>query len=173
MIKSDSFDIILKPLCYEDIEMVRKWRNSPQINRYALNCEHITKEQQEVWFASLQSKEDEYFTIFLKGVPIGLIWFNHKKGLIETGFYIYEQSRQNSLLPYKVVTMFHDYLFDIKQFKSITCKIQKDNKRAIRFNGSLGYKKQSEDDKFDRYILNKQDYRKADKKIKTLLKAKI
>ena len=171
MIKSDSFDIILKPLCYEDIEMIRKWRNSPQINRYALDRKHITKKQQEEWFKKLG--EDEYFIIQAKQEPIGLIWFNHKEGLIETGFYIYKQSRQNSLLPYKVVAMFHDYLFNTKQFKSITCKIQKDNKRAIRFNGSLGYKKQSEDDEFDRYMLSKQEYHKADKKIKILLKAKI
>jgi len=171
LIKSNSFDIVLKPLCYEDIEMVRKWRNSPQINRYALKREYISKKQQQEWFKNLD--RDEYFIIQAKQESIGLIWFNHKNELIETGFYIYEQSRQNSLLPYKVVTMFHDYLFNTKQFKSITCKIQKDNKRAIRFNGSLGYKKQSENDVFDRYILTKQDHCKADKRIKTLLRAKI
>jgi RimJ/RimL family protein N-acetyltransferase len=122
----------------DDIEMIRQWRNSPDIKRYALNQEHITKKQQKAWFERIN--KDEYF-IILQKQPIGLIWFNIKDNLVETGFYIYDLNQQNSLLPYKIVTMFHDYIFNVKQFKSVTCKIQKNNKRAIRFNESLGYKK--------------------------------
>ena len=67
------FDITLTPLEHRDIERVRAWRNSDEIRRYALNQEHITKEQQEAWFASLSQKEDEYFVINIKEVPVGLI----------------------------------------------------------------------------------------------------
>lgn len=168
MIKSSDFDIVLKPLCFEDIEMIRKWRNSEHINRYALNQEYITKERQEQWFKSIG--KDEYFIIQVEQDPIGLIWFNYKEDLVETGFYIYKQSNQNSLLPYKVVTMFHNYLFNTKKFKSITCKIQNDNKRAIRFNKSLGYKKQNNDSKASRYALDYQEYLVTDAKIRKLLK---
>ena len=163
------FDITLTPLEHRDIERVRAWRNSDEIRRYALNQEHITKEQQEAWFASLSQKEDEYFVINIKEVPVGLIWFNKRDETIETGFYLYDASRQNSLTPYKIVTLFHDYLFNQKGFQTLTCKIMHDNPRAVRFNLSLGYKEQESHDRYKSYALTYEDYKKADAKISKLL----
>ena len=163
------FDITLAPLEHKDIERVRVWRNSDEIKRYALNQEHITKEQQENWFASLAKKEDEYFVIYLSETPIGLIWFNKRDESIETGFYLYDATKQNSLTPYKIVTLFHDYLFNQKGFQTLTCKIMHDNPRAVRFNLSLGYKEQESHDRYKSYALTFEDYKKADAKISKLL----
>ncbi len=164
------FDITLKPLEKKDIEMVREWRNSEKIKRYALNQNHISKEQQEAWFASLAQKEDEYFVIEQSETPIGLIWFNKRDEVVETGFYIYDESKQNSLTPYKIVTLFHDYLFNTKEFKKLTCKVMHDNPRAVRFNLSLGYKESASHDEYKSYALSYEDYKKADAKISKLLK---
>ena len=164
------FDITLKPLEKNDIEMVREWRNSEKIKRYALNQNHIDKEQQVAWFDSLIQKEDEYFVIELSEMPIGLIWFNKHHEAVETGFYIYDETKQNSLTPYKIVTLFHDYLFNTKGLKMLTCKIQHDNPRAVRFNLSLGYKESTSHEEYKRYTLSYQDYKKADAKISKLLK---
>ena len=163
------FDITLTPLEHKDIEMVRAWRNSDEIRRYALNQEQITQEQQEAWFASLAKKEDEYFVIRVEEKPVGLIWFNKRDESIETGFYLYDASRQNSLTPYKIVTLFHDYLFNSKGFKMLTCKIQHDNQRAVRFNLSLGYKESTSHDEYKSYALSYEDYKRADAKISKLL----
>lgn len=167
MILND-FDITLQSLKIDDIEMIRHWRNSPDINRYALDKKHITKQQQEAWFHNLG--EDEYFIIHLKQNPVGLIWFNKKEDDIQTGFYIYNATKQNSLLAYKIVTVFHNYLFNIKKLKSITCKIQNDNTRAIRFNKSLGYKKYISYQEYGLYKLEFLDYMQANQKIIKLLK---
>ncbi len=163
------FDITLTPLTYEDIEMVRNWRNSDEIRRYALSQEYITKEQQEAWFNSLKQKEDEYFVIRMRNEPIGLIWFNKRNEVVETGFYIYDTTKQNSLAPYKIVSIFHNYLFNKKGFKTITCKIMHDNKRALRFNLSLGYKEIETHKLYKTYELTFEDYKKAEAKISKLL----
>jgi UDP-4-amino-4,6-dideoxy-N-acetyl-beta-L-altrosamine N-acetyltransferase len=165
-----AFEIELAPLEYKDIETVRFWRNSEEIKRYALNQEEISKEQQKKWFASLREKEDEYFIIKIKNEAAGLIWFNKKAETIETGFYIYDQEKQNSLTPYKIVTLFHDYLFNTKGYERLTCKIMHDNPRAVRFNLSLGYKEKKNCERYKSYELTYEDYKKADAKISKLLK---
>ncbi|MBU0633340.1 GNAT family N-acetyltransferase [bacterium] len=164
------FDITLTPLGIQEIEMVRNWRNSDKVKRYALNQEYITPEQQLNWFISLQEKEDEYFVIHVGDESVGLIWFNKRDETIETGFYIYDESRQNSLTPYKIVTLFHDYLFNQKKFAALTCKIMPDNPRAVRFNLSLGYKEIETFDTYKSYLLTYEDYKKADAKISKLLR---
>ncbi|WP_345993153.1 GNAT family N-acetyltransferase [Sulfurimonas sp. HSL-1716] len=163
------FDIALTPLEHKDIETVRFWRNSDEVKRYALDQSHITQEQQEAWFASLAKKEDEYFVIRVKEKPIGLIWFNKRGESVETGFYLYDASKQNSLVPYKIVTLFHDYLFNEKDYRILRCKIMHDNPRAIRFNLSLGYKEKEEHELYKSYELAYEDYKRADAKISKLL----
>lgn len=163
------FDIELKPLTHDAIETVRMWRNSDAIKRYALNQEYITQQQQEKWFADLEAKEDEYFLIHAKNKPVGLIWYNKQNELYESGFYLYETDIHNSLTPYKIVTLFHRYLFETKGFKKIQCKILHDNQRAIRFNLSLGFKKEMEFEHYKTYILTYDAYKKADASITKLL----
>ena len=163
------FDVTLRPLELHDIEMVRAWRNSDEVKRYALNQNPISEEQQLKWFHALQKKEDEHFVIHIKEEPVGLIWFNKYDETIETGFYLYDATKQNSLTPYKIVTLFHDYLFNTKGFSTLTCKIQHDNQRAVRFNLSLGYKEKAVFEEFKSYELLLEDYKKADDKISKLL----
>ena len=164
------FGITLSSLHHDQIEMVRHWRNSDHIKRYARQQEPISSEQQEAWFNTLQTKEDEYFVISAHETPIGLIWFNVKEALIETGFYLYDETEQNSLTPYKIVTLFHEYLFDTKHFEAIHCHILHDNTRALRFNLSLGYTLFAEHEQTNEYILTHENYTEANAKILKLLK---
>jgi len=163
------FDIELTPLMHKDIQTVRLWRNSDTIKRYALNQEHITKEQQECWFEALRAKEDEYFLIHAMNKPVGLIWYNKLAEIYESGFYLYDIGTQNSLLPYKVVTLFHHYLFEIKKLKKIQCKILHSNQRAVRFNLSLGFKEEIEHERYKTYTLNYEAYKRANAIISRLL----
>ncbi len=150
--------------------MVRQWRNSDHIKRYARQQEPITPAQQEAWFQGLQAKADEYFVIYADETPKGLIWFNVKETLIETGFYLYDVTEQNSLTPYKIVTLFHEYLFKTKQFQTIFCHILHDNIRALRFNLSLGYTLFAEHEQTNQYILTQENYANANAKILKLLR---
>lgn len=165
----EGFGITLTPLQESEIELVRFWRNSDEIKRYALQQETISQEQQRQWFASLQKKEDEYFIIRIGSTPVGLIWFNRSDTDIETGFYIYDTSRQNTLTPYKIVTLFHRYLFEEKGFERISCKIMHNNLRAVRFNLSLGYRESEICASYNRYELSRDEYRRANAKISKLL----
>ena len=162
-------DIELRSITQDDIELIRFWRNSDRVKKHMLTQEYITPEQQIKWFASLEKKDDEYFIIHQSNKPIGLIWFNEKGEHRETGFYIYETNQQNSVTPYKIVSLFHKYLFEEKKFPSLQCIILHENKRALRFNTSLGYKLVQEAKEYNTFTLSYEDYKKNDARITKLL----
>lgn len=165
----EEFDIQLRSITKDDIELIRFWRNSNRVKKHMLTQEYITPEQQSKWFESLKSKNDEYFIIHLSNKPIGLIWFNEKGEHKETGFYIYEIDEQNSITPYKIVSLFHKYLFENKKFSTLRCIILHENKRALRFNTSLGYKLIKEVKEYNTFSLSYEDYKKNDARITKLL----
>jgi RimJ/RimL family protein N-acetyltransferase len=164
------FDLTLETLHVEDLELVRFWRNSDHIKKYALNQKEISADDQKKWFEKLKYSEDEYFIISIKDEKCGLIWYNLDHDRVITGFYIYKQERQNSLTPFKIVTIFHNYLFNEKKFDQIFCKIQPDNTRAIRFNLSLGYELQDNFHDYGLYRLLKNNYENTNRKIEKLFK---
>lgn len=66
-------DIELMPLAGEDIEMVREWRNSPEVSQYMYTENLINKEQQEKWFKKVkEDKSSHYWIIEYNGKKLGL-----------------------------------------------------------------------------------------------------
>ena len=52
-------NVTLRPLCKDDIENLRVWRNDPKNTRYLSKIPFITKEMQEAWFERYLSNNDE------------------------------------------------------------------------------------------------------------------
>ena len=155
------YDVTLVPLTKEHIQLVRKWRNDPSIKKYARDQHYITKEAQEKWWKSKDNDENLYYLVEIDNKYIGLIWANNLYKRTETGFYIYDEDYQNSIYSYKVVTFFHEILFNKLKLEFIHCDIMHTNKRAIRFNTSLGYKNVM----YDAYLLSKDDFLESRKRI--------
>ena len=71
--KISKYGIDLVRLTEEDIEMLRQWRNSPQIQQFMEYREEITAEMQKKWFDSINNVNNFYFIIHFEGQKIGLI----------------------------------------------------------------------------------------------------
>ena len=52
-------NISLKPLCSDDIELLRKWRNDSSNTKFLKKIPFISKEKQISWFNSYLSNSDE------------------------------------------------------------------------------------------------------------------
>ena len=52
-------NILLRPLCYDDIEKLRVWRNDIQAARFLRQIGYITPEMQEKWYQSNLSNLNE------------------------------------------------------------------------------------------------------------------
>ena len=71
--KFRKYGITLTRLREDDIELVRKWRNSPGIQQYMEYREFITEEMQKKWFESINNLQNFYFIIEYENKKIGLI----------------------------------------------------------------------------------------------------
>jgi RimJ/RimL family protein N-acetyltransferase len=133
----------LRSLELNNIEQIRKWRNSEEIGKNFIFRDKITKEQQLKWFKRIDSSENDYFfSILNKGVLVGLtevkkIDWNKNTG--DAGLFIAPEY-QNSLIPFESTILLLDFSFYELGLKRINIKVLTDNQRAMRFNQYMGYK---------------------------------
>lgn len=162
-------DIVFRRLKEEDIELVRKWRNSSDISRTMIYKEHITREMQKNWYKSIDNKFNLYFIIEYKGGKVGLINgknIDWEKKLMETGVFFWDRRVLKSHIPTKCLLIFAELgvkIFDITAF----AKIRKDNINARRFNKFLGFEVYKDiDPEYQLYKMNKESYLKRSKIIR-------
>lgn len=141
MMSIQGFGISLERLSRADLELVRRWRNDPEISRYMFFREHITREMQEAWFETIDNPYNHYFLIVCGGERIGLSHVkncDYERKCGEGGIFIWAPAHRNSICAYRVVIVGTDWCFDTLGLETITGRVRKDNRRAIRFNLGLG-----------------------------------
>ena len=172
--KIQKYGVTLKRLTKNEIELVRQWRNDPSIAKYMSFRDHITKDMQKKWFASINDDNNFYFIIEVFNKKIGLINIknvDYSEKMGEGGIFIYDPSYQNDYLPYRASLALCDFSFYQLGLERIKAHILKNNRRAIRYNKSLGYVLQSGQDEKENqlYIQTKEDYEKCSWRIKSIL----
>ncbi len=137
----------------EDIELVRQWRNHPSISRFMVYREHITKEMQKKWFASINNNLNLYFIIEYKGRKIGLINgkdINWQEKTMETGIFIWNKYYRKTHIPTLCTMIFAELGVAIWGLKP-RATILKSNATALKYNKMLGFKV-VEDDPAKEYV---------------------
>ncbi len=158
----------------EDIELLRKWRNTTHINRFMEFRAQISKEQQAVWFQSINSIHNNYMLIEYKGKKIGMIhgagidW--EKKHTDSGGIFIWDEEYWMTKAPISASILMTD-MSTIFGLEKTYIKILKENKNAIMFNKSLGYKiLPKQNNNSQHYVLVQKDYEaKREKILQTIL----
>lgn len=125
-----------------DLELVRQWRNHPDIRRFMVFQDEITPEMQERWYRSLDPHRMVFSVVVFRGEKIGL---THLKNIDsqrlsgEGGIAIWRPEHQNGLLSYRIAIAGLDYNFLQRGLKSVEVTVLSSNSRARRFVRSLGY----------------------------------
>lgn len=147
------FNIRFTRLKEDDIELVRKWRNHPSINKYMVYREQITAEMQLDWFHSVNNNDNLYFIIEYKGKKIGLIngkdiiW---EEKSMETGIFIWNKYYRKTHIPTLCTLIFAELGVAIWGLKP-RATILRSNERALKYNKVLGFKV-VEDDPDKEYV---------------------
>ncbi len=168
------YGIQLIRLTHKDIETVRNWRNSSQINRFMEYREYITQEMQEKWFASIDNVDNNYFLISYKGEQIGLIngsqtdW--NAKETRSGGIFIAKEEYLKTLIPLRASLLLTDLSF-IVGIERTFIKVLKDNPVAISYNLNLGYEllPGQENQYNQQYVITEDSYAVKITKLKKLL----
>ena len=140
--KISKYGIDLTRLTEEDIELVRQWRNSPQIRQYMEFREDITLEMQKKWFDSINNINNFYFIIHFEGQKIGLInssnidWDEISS---DGGIFLWEEKYYETFVPVWASLIELETTFLVFNATRSYIKTLKDNPRAIKLNTHLGY----------------------------------
>lgn len=171
----DGYGIRLIRLRHADIELVRQWRNSTDINQYMEYRGFITPEMQEAWFKSINNIYNNYMIIEIGGKKVGLVngadidWEKGETG--SGGIFLWDEtqwSTKNSIAASLLLTD-TSVVFGMKR---TFIKILRDNKNAITFNKQLGYERlpNQEQEYNQRYVLEMDRYLERRAKLRKFFK---
>lgn len=158
------YGVTLKRLTRDDLELLRTWRNSQQVNQFMVYREHITKEMQERWFKSIDNPDNNYYIIIYKDEKIGMI---NEKGYnrfadktSESGIFLGNDKYRNSYIPVFASLILLEMSFFFLGGKESYIRILKNNKASIKYNTQLGYKlcPNQEDVENQQYILTRENF---------------
>lgn len=136
------YGVRLLRLKEEDIELVRSWRNSPQIRQFMEFREEITPEMQKEWFLSIDNTENFYFIIEVQQQKIGLINSSHvdwNTVSSEGGIFLWDEQYYETFVPVWASLCLLETSFFILGATRSVIKTLKDNERAKKLNVHLGY----------------------------------
>jgi UDP-4-amino-4,6-dideoxy-N-acetyl-beta-L-altrosamine N-acetyltransferase len=139
----EAHGVVLRRLRYEDIEKVRQWRNSPQVNQFMESRDHITPDAQERWFMSLDPARQLFYIAEANGDPVGVVNFKNLDVLeltAESGIYLADPGMRGRGLGRCVYMALLDHGFDRLGLQTVTARVLTDNHRSIRLHVSLGFR---------------------------------
>lgn len=161
----EKYGVKLIRLTEDKLELVRQWRNDPKISQFMLFRDHITPEMQQNWFEKINNDNNYYFIIEYKEKEIGLVNIkdiDYSKGEGEAGLFIYDDS---FFISFHISLCLNDFFFENLSGTQIRAFVLDENKRAIRFNKTLGYEYSAD----QYYILSREKYDIAKSKIVRML----
>lgn len=167
----EKYGIVLRKLESDaDLELVRTWRNSPEVNQFMFFRDHITIEMQKNWFNKINNEENYFFILEFENKKIGLINLkdiNYRSKEAESGFFIGELDYRDGTIGVQAYFALLDFAFDDLGLEKIIASVRTDNKKAIAFNKGAGFI--VSDDNEELFTLSKANYIKKTARIKKLL----
>jgi RimJ/RimL family protein N-acetyltransferase len=136
------YGVTFKDVGPTDLELLRTWRNHPEIRRFMVFRDEITPEMQQRWYASIDPERESYSILFVAGEAIGLTQLRHidaRSRSAEGGIIMFRAEHQNGVLPYRAAIAGMDWNFLQRKLERLDVTVLKSNQRARRFVRSLGY----------------------------------
>jgi RimJ/RimL family protein N-acetyltransferase len=135
--------VTLDRLKRDEAELVRTWRNSPEIRCHMIYRQYITAEQQTKWFDSIDNDANYFFLVRQNGRAIGVV--NLKKvdlasGTAETGVFFGEpEDAARGVVALAAAFALTEFAFGPLGLVRLQSRVLAENSRAIRYNLRIGY----------------------------------
>jgi UDP-4-amino-4,6-dideoxy-N-acetyl-beta-L-altrosamine N-acetyltransferase len=140
-------DISLRLLTLDDIELVRNWRNSPDVSAYMYNEMYITAEQQLKWFEKISNDETSiYWIIEYEGKKLGLASLT---GIDQTlsscywAFYLGDLSVRGGGIGAKIEYNVLEYVFNELKLNKLRCEVFVTNDKVIKMHEKFGFRREA------------------------------
>jgi len=163
------YGVTLSRITENDIELVRHWRNHPDIMKTMQFRENITSEMQKKWFKSINNLNNYYYLIHYNGEKIGMI--NNKNvdwntRTSEAGIFIWNENFD--FVPLLASLLLCEAGFYILQGGYSFVHTLRTNHKAIEYNLMLGYELYKDDPTEDtqEYRLTRENFEKQTVKLR-------
>jgi RimJ/RimL family protein N-acetyltransferase len=169
------YGITLRRLREKDVELIRQWRNSPQINQFMEFRGNISPEKQREWFKSVNNFDNFYYVIEYQQKDIGLINSSHIEWdtvSSEGGIFLWDEQYYETFVPvWASLCILETSYFVLGAHRSVI-KTLRDNERAKKLNIHLGYEiMEGQEDVYNqKYLMTAESFKRhAHKLIKAAL----
>lgn len=153
--------VTLRIMEKSDIEMIRKWKNSPDNYNYFANRDFISDSRQEKWFASKSTDPSGIYLIIINNKtnkPIGMTLLeslDHRNRNACWGIYIADTKFRKRIYAVESVILLFNYAFDYLNLYKIYGNTLKNNLRGRKFHKFIGF---SEEAIFHKHVFVDGDY---------------
>ncbi|MBA3462680.1 MAG: GNAT family N-acetyltransferase [Deltaproteobacteria bacterium] len=159
-----------------DIELLRTYRNQPEIRQWMLLRDEITVEGQLAWFRSLDPARESFSIIWNRTERIGLTQLRHidmTTRSAEGGIILFKPEFQNGLYAHRAALAGMDWNFVQRGLETLRVTVLKTNSRARRLVRSLGYVLSDPDPTGDTLLgeVSKEGYFRAAEKWRAIVRA--
>jgi UDP-4-amino-4,6-dideoxy-N-acetyl-beta-L-altrosamine N-acetyltransferase len=139
--------IALREITVADRDMLRTWRNQPDVAKYMYSDHHITEPEHAAWFAGLASDATRrHWIIVCDGVDVGLVSLyridtTHKR--CAWAFYLASPDVRGkgigSFVEYAVLR----HVFDELGLYRLSCEVLATNEQVIQMHESFGFRREA------------------------------
>lgn len=140
-------DIELIPLAEEHLELVRAWRNSPEVSAYMYTDAQISAEQQKAWFEKQRTNAAvKHWVISYDNKLLGLASITDISGVFNSGswaFYLGDTGVRGAGIGGKVEYKVLSYVFDELQLNKLKCEVFVFNEQVIKMHEKFGFRREA------------------------------
>lgn len=139
-------DIQLIPLREDDIELVRMWRNSPEVSQYMYTDEFISEEHQKLWFNKIKNENNSrYWIIEFENKKIGvasLTDIDTRNSKCFWGFYLGTTDNRGKGIGAKIEYKILEYVFEDLKLNKLCGEVLSFNENVIRMHEKFGFRRE-------------------------------
>jgi UDP-4-amino-4,6-dideoxy-N-acetyl-beta-L-altrosamine N-acetyltransferase len=140
-------DISLVKVNLQDIELIRGWRNSPEVSSYMYDESYISEEQQEAWFHKMDADPNSvYWIIEYNNKKLGLASLTNINQLLKScywAFYLGDTSVRGAGIGAKVEYNVLLYVFEELKLNKLRCEVLVNNDKVIKMHEKFGFRREA------------------------------
>ncbi|MBN1661427.1 MAG: UDP-4-amino-4,6-dideoxy-N-acetyl-beta-L-altrosamine N-acetyltransferase [Anaerolineae bacterium] len=138
--------IQLRDVQSKDKELLRQWRNKPEVSKYMYTDHHITAEEHDRWFEhALHDPSRRYWIIVCDQIDVGLVniyEIDMKNQHCCWAFYVADPSARGKGVGSFVEYSALNYVFEELGLNKLNCEVLGFNEAVVSMHRSFGFQQE-------------------------------
>lgn len=140
-------DLKMIPLAETHKELVRKWRNMPEVSAYMYSDEHISEQEHNMWFSKIMNDSScEFWIIQYNKKPLGLASISGIDQTLKScywAFYLGESAARGAGVGTGVELYVINHVFQNLGLNKLRCEVFTFNEKVIRMHEKFGFRREA------------------------------